>query len=535
MQKSWLTRPLLANYPRDNEYWTRAVRLFPCRRSSGQPPDPTEPMKNIRVFLSVILLLVGGPFSAVIAKGDWVQVRSENFVLIGNASAKDIRAIAERLERFRSTLDQVFKSDALRPRTETRVVVFRDEVSYTPFKPLRRDGTVDATVEGYFQSGQDVNYITLTVAHTSAEAYHTIFHEYVHTVVEAVYPGVEVPVWFNEGLAEYYSTFTLRGDSSAEIGLPIKDHVRLLEKNTVLPLNTLFRLRSSEINNSSVYSRALFYAESWALVHYLIDTEKKAQMDEFIKETLAGKPQDEAFRKAFGQDYSEMERIFDAYIRQKQFRTVRVESSNTDAVIETATLSEARANAYLGDLLYRVDRPAQAEPILLEVIKTDPSSGIANMDLGMIRFEQHRFDEARKYLGMAATPQQDNALVLYRYAYLLSLDGSDDPARAATIRGLLRRAIAAAPSLTDSYDLLASIDLATNAGLTDAAQAMRTALRYEPGRTDFALRLAEIYVRQEKYDSARELAERASRYSAGSLKQRADALLTSIDKLIQKR
>jgi thioredoxin-like negative regulator of GroEL len=82
--------------------------------------------------------------------------------------------------------------------------------------------------------------------------------------------------------------------------------------------------------------------------------------------------------------------------------------------------------------------------------------------------------------------------------------------------------------LTDSYNLVAEIDLARNEHLEEAADSLQTALRYEPGRNDFALRLAEVYVRQGKLDRAREIAERVSKYSAGELKQRADTLLVSI-------
>jgi hypothetical protein len=488
---------------------------------------------NIAPRILFILLMTVGSVSLAQAKDGWMEVRSPNFVLIGNASAKDMKTVAERLEHFRSALDRLLNSGGSRSRVQTRVYVFRDEASYLPYKPLRADGTVDKTVQGYFQSGQEVNYITVTVGrtpgHTSAEAYHTIFHEYVHFVVGLLYPNAEVPTWFNEGLAEYYSTFASRGDHSAEIGLPISDHVRLLKENTLLPLDTLFPLRGTGINNSSVYSRILFYAESWAFVHYLIDSGKTAEMRNFIQDVLKGTPQEQAFRSAFGQSSREMEPGFRAYIQQKQFRTTTIDLEAFDAKpFEAKDLSDPAAQAYLGDLLYQIDRATQAEPMLIEALKVDPSLEIANTDLGMIRFDQKRFAEARKYLTAAAATGHSNPLALYRYAYLLSQDGFADPARLAAMRDLLHRAIAAGPALTESYDLLAETDLATNADLDEAANALQTALRYEPGRNDFAIRLAEVYLRQKKVDSAREIAERVSKYAAGDLKKRADAILGSL-------
>src|SRR3954451_8144322 len=156
-------------------------------------------------FAVAILIFSSVPANA---KDEWIQVRSKNFLLIGNASERDIRNVAEHLERFRSALSKLFNTDLSSP-IATNVVVFRDEATYMPYKPLRRDGKIDRTVQGYFQSGTDVNYITVTIGQGEEQAYRTIFHEYVHFVVSTIYPKAEVPTWFNEGLAEYYSTFSL--------------------------------------------------------------------------------------------------------------------------------------------------------------------------------------------------------------------------------------------------------------------------------------------------------------------------------------
>jgi len=59
-------------------------------------------MKCSRVFLACVLFLSfsAAPLS-VSAKDSWVSVRSKNFLLVGNASEKEIRQVALRLEQFR--------------------------------------------------------------------------------------------------------------------------------------------------------------------------------------------------------------------------------------------------------------------------------------------------------------------------------------------------------------------------------------------------------------------------------------------------
>ena len=48
------------------------------------------------------------------------------------------------------------------------------------------------------------------------------------------------PVWFNEGLAEYYSSFDIEEDRKAHLGDPIPYHLETLREEKLLPLRALF-------------------------------------------------------------------------------------------------------------------------------------------------------------------------------------------------------------------------------------------------------------------------------------------------------
>ena len=116
--------------------------------------------------------------NSISAKDEWLQVRSKNFNLIGNASERDIRRVGGKLEQFRETFRQLFAQADLNSGVPTNVVVFKSASSYKPFKPVRADGKADVNIAGYFQSGDDVNYITLSTEGEDADTYGTIFHEY---------------------------------------------------------------------------------------------------------------------------------------------------------------------------------------------------------------------------------------------------------------------------------------------------------------------------------------------------------------------
>src|SRR4051812_16823041 len=172
----------------------------------------------------VLFMAVAGPQSAQ-AKDTWTSVHSKNFTLVGNAGEKEIRLFANRLEQFRQVFGLLFPTIPLNSPVPMTVIVFKSDSSYKPFK-------VNPNVSGYFQPGEDVNYITLTTERASEDQpFRIIFHEYVHLLVENTM-GATVPLWFNEGLAEYYSTFDIQNDYRRVIlGDLIANHVLYLRES----------------------------------------------------------------------------------------------------------------------------------------------------------------------------------------------------------------------------------------------------------------------------------------------------------------
>src|ERR1044071_9834245 len=132
----------------------------------------------IRAAVAALAVLLAA--QALSAKETWTSVRSQNFFLVGNASEKEIRQVATRLEQFREVFAKLFPKVNFNTPVPTTVVVFKNDSAYKPFKPVADGKTVD--VGGYFQSGEDVNYITLTPERASGapNPYGTVYHEYTH-------------------------------------------------------------------------------------------------------------------------------------------------------------------------------------------------------------------------------------------------------------------------------------------------------------------------------------------------------------------
>lgn len=498
-------------------------------------------MKNSRRYRSLFLLifliiLASVPASA---KDQWTEVRSKNFFLIGNASPDDIKKVANRLEQFRESFRLLFTKIDLTSPIPTNVVVFKSDSSYKQFKPKRADGKIDNFVAGYFQPGEDVNYITLSTDGEDQQTFSVIFHEYVHSIVETNFGKSEVPPWINEGLAEYYSTFVIESDQKLKLGLPLTRHLELLQQSKFIPLDQLFNVGSSQLLNTGDHSRSIFYAESWALVHYLLQGNKGANaslLGKFLDQLLRGVKPETAFQQVFGMTYQAMESELRKYVKQSQYTYQTFTLKNKmefGTEMSVRLLDEASVNGYLGDLLSHTQRDDDAEPFLLNALKLDPTNNMATTTLGIVKMKQRKFDEARKYLEIAASSEQRNYKALYNYAYLLSREGRDDfgyvrsfsPETAAKMRAALEQAIKLNPTFTPSYELFAFLSVVTNDGLAEAAAAMQKAVNLQPGNEGYILRLAEIYMKLDKFAEATAVIERISRTTDDpQLKQRAEQM-----------
>lgn len=499
-------------------------------------------MKNKYIFptlFCVCLLLFS---NQVFAKDTWVNVKSKNFNLIGNASEKDIRGVATKLEQFREVFRQIFSKTRIDSSIPTNVVVFKSDSAYKPFKPKRADGKA-VSVTGYFQPNEDLNYITLTTEGEKEETYGTIFHEYIHFLIETNFGKSDVPPWFNEGLAEYYQTFSIADDQKVTLGGIQQGHLYLLQDNKLMPLKTFFELDNYSLHQNADHSRSIFYAQAWALTHYLIQGNKGANsgtMGDFLSLILKGQPPEKAFQQVFQRDYAAMEKELKKYVEQSRYMT-SVLTFKTKLTFDTqmtaVPLSEAEANAYLGDLLYHTHNYNDAEKYLQTALSLDANSVIANTSYGLVKMRQRKFGEAKSYLEKALANDSKNHYVHYNYAFIMSREGMDEggftlgyePEKVALMRQSLQKAIELKPEFSESYSLLAFLNLVSNENLDESLALLKKGLSYQPGNQHYALLEAQILARQEKFTEAKAIAEKLAKTADDQyLRSSAERVLSTI-------
>ncbi len=499
-------------------------------------------MKRIVVSLAVFFSLIAAQsaIASVSAKETWTSVRSKNFLLVGNANEKDIRQVALRMEQFREVFSLLFSGLKVDSPVPTTVVVFKNEESFRPFK-------LNATNAGYFQPGPDINYIALRLGRDSGsvdDPYAIIFHEYTHLLVRAT--SGTTPLWFNEGLAEYYSSFSITDDQKVVVGRPIGRHVYLLRDNKMLPLRTLFQVDSKSAYYNESEKQSIFYAEAWALMHYLVlgkEGQRKPQLGKFIDLVSANVPMEDAFTQAFATSFENMEKELRAYIQRDRYPVITASFANKvtyDNAMQSAVISEAEAQAYMGDLLLKSNR-GEAEQYLQKALSLDPNLAMANASLGLLRLRQGKQVEARQLLERAVGASSQNYLINYYYAFTLSREGHRDneavmgfaPETVTKMRAALTRAINLRPDFPESYNLLAFVNLVTDTDIDETLQMLKREIAKAPGRSDMIFMLAQIYMRKQDFSTARGLIDRLSRDSDPELRRRSEGLRRQADAMEQ--
>ena len=483
------------------------------------------------VFAFALFTALALPSRAAAA---WTRVTSAHFVFVGDASEREMRDMARRLEVFRDVVGRVFSARATASSVPTTVLVFRDRKSFDPYKPVFQGKPV--AIAGLFAGREDANYIAID-AEQDTEAYGVVFHEYAHFLVGNA--AGSVPTWLNEGLAQVYQTFELRdGGRSAFLGLLDTNALRVLQTTrTLMPVTELAAVTSSSPLYNEGDRRGLFYAQSWALVHYLSfgAPARAGQLRRYLTSLDEGGAPADAFADAFG-DPRQLDKELRDYLAQYAIASIKVvfDQKVVAAALPPAELvSDAEMNGYLGDLLASIRRDDAARELLTRTLASAPDTPRALMALGTMEMRASNDAAAFPLLERAAAlaPSSSSIQAAYGRALTRRADkgGADEEAVYRKARTVLARALELDPANPSTIITLAEVEM----GLADAPEhavlLVRRAMEAAPGREEYRLMLGQALAMSGDFRRARtELASLAARAVRMDIR---DAATTALERV----
>src|SRR5215510_16830 len=171
----------------------------------------------------------------------WVQVSSDTYIVRSSAGEERAKRVLKELEGFHQLIGStlVFRNTEL-PELPIEVLLIGDEKTMKELEPEYNGRKVP--VAGYYQAGQDRDFIVLSGRVFPQTLTSVVYHELTHYFLARGL--VSRPTWLNEGLAEYFSTAEIRDDEIL-LGAISVDRLQLLKATALLPLKDFFSVDSS--------------------------------------------------------------------------------------------------------------------------------------------------------------------------------------------------------------------------------------------------------------------------------------------------
>jgi tetratricopeptide (TPR) repeat protein len=484
----------------------------------------TRPLTAVVLTFLGLAILSSSPLATPLvgAKHEtWLAARSPNFIVVCNAGEKQARKTAIRFEQIRAVFRRELELASKHQSPVITILAVKDEDS---MKTLLPEYWVKghAHPAGIFLDNMSQYFAAIQLDAPGSNPYNTIYHEYFHSLTAPYYPNL--PVWVSEGLAEFYGN-TQIGDSEVGMGRPDPDLIGELKQGGLMPLDVLFKVD----HNSPYYNEqnkiSVFYAESWALTHYLMVGDKtahRASLQAYVNAMTKGATEEQAAAQAFG-DLKKLQVALFLYIGNSAFYYIKAPPPPEIAAadLQVHELSEAEVDAYRGGFAAVRGNTQEAIPILEQAVKLDPKLALGYQYLGFAEFQNKKHAEALADFTRAIELNPKNALTRFLRAYLDSRQGgavgNDEQMEAD-----LRAAIAVSPEFAPPYGVLAVYLSNQGQNFPEALQLAQKAQALEPGSTIYQIDLAQVLARMNRYKEARTIAMHA-RANAANPMERAEA------------
>ena len=531
---------------------------------SRQHPEITKFAIGVAALLAMLL---APNLSLAKAKDEpkWIEVHTAHFSVITDAGEKRGREVALRMEQMRNVFGQLLLKDKLKMPVPITVIALKSDKQYGMVAPAKQ-----SMAGGVYVPGPDRVYIVLNLF--EADPWRAVAHPLAHYLVNYNYPPAQG--WFDEGLAEYFGSIQI--GKQVEIGgdpelapewhEDIFEDIRrdprtpqsltqLLSSPVWLSMVDLFSMKHDGSGTREGTHNTLYYAQSWMVVHYLVNKNKMPEAGTYFDLVLNQKlPVEKAMVQAFDMSPEEMEEAVKTYFKSLSGLGIALDQAkkpivdpvsaqqpdhfalpfDTDEIgMAVSSAKDEEARAVIDDVMARVPEHRDQALRDLQQLTADPKDNeAAHRALAGDDLRQKKFDAAADELEKATELNPQDPWIWY---YRAALKYQKAQATRQEMQGLpnmmqdLRAVADWYPELADAYNMLGMARV-EGGGINSALEAQRQAIALAPRNVEYQFNLGQIYVAGKKWDLAREVFTRLKagpdRAAASAAKQQLDDLET---------
>jgi tetratricopeptide (TPR) repeat protein len=431
----------------------------------------------------------------------WFEVRTQHFVVLTDTNEKQGIRVAAQFERMRSVFYLLMPTASDSAGSPIIELALKDRKAFQALEPEAYLAKGQLDLAGLFMRAPDKNYILLRLDAQGEHPFATVYHEYTHFMMRNA--SEWMPLWLIEGLAEFYQNSDIQ-DKEVLLGQASPEDILYLRQNRLLPLATLFKVDYTSPYYHEEQKGSVFYAESWALTHYIeiTDGQKGTSRLQNYANLLAKKEDPVvAAQQAFG-DLNQLQQSLYCYITQGRFMMFKVNKAVAvdESAFQVRAISTPDADAIRADVLVYKQRISDAQALLDSTLRDDPNNALAHETMGYLKFREGDMQAAGKWYGEAVKLDSQSYLAHYYYAAMSmqSSGAGQDP----EIESSLRTCMKLNPGFAPAYDALAMYYSRDPAKANEAHLLNIQAISLEPDNLNYRLNAASVLMNEQRYTDA---------------------------------
>jgi hypothetical protein len=439
---------------------------------------PRFRLAHCRVAATVVATLLFATLLAAptgAAERKWLKIQTSRFGVVSELDEQATRRWAVEFDQFVDALHQLYGVANDIPLPPLTIVLFEQPRAFAAYRMQTESG--QANISGFFGNMGTWSVIGIPGRVRGGGTRQVIYHEAVHWFASA--DEVARPTWFDEGIAEVYSTFEVV-DGKGRWGAPIQNNVDYLASVGLLPLEQFFRMSQDE----ALHGSPKYYPVAWAFMHYLMfgnNGVERSKLAEFLRQQRTT-DLDTAFTSSFGKSYDEMTRELRGYLQRGRYGLSELPVRDRGGEMQVEPASAAQVDFALARVALAGGNDNLARKHIDAVLAVTPRSPEVHEMLALLAARAEDIPAQKAALDRAIELGSRDARVYEMKAFRIIEEYRDESASAGDVlpaakareaADLFGRAIALRPRSRNAYDglvfALLNVDATTEGDSTALA------------------------------------------------------------------